>query len=169
MLDSHDYLESTPSINLLKEPVILLEILGSTYFWSLFGFGGVFFVGSFLTIQIIYSCLRGFLFVCFLMSNCPVHLSCQIYWHGLLTVFSCYPFMAVEFRAMAPLVFLMLINFLFLFSWSICVEVYQCSWSSHRTSVGLRFFCCFSAVCVGLFPSLHFPPFDLLCVEFVLF
>ena len=73
-------------------------------------------MGSFLTIQIIYSCLRGFLFVCFLMSNCPVHLSCQIYWHGLLTVFSCYPFMAVEFRAMAPLVFLMLINFLFLFS-----------------------------------------------------
>ena len=170
MLDSHDYLESTPSINLLKEPVILLEILGSTYFWSLFGFGGVFFVGSFLTIQIIYSCLRGFLFVCFLMTNCPVHLSCQIYWHALLTVFSCYPFIAVEFRAMAPLVFLMLINFLFLFSWLICVEVYQCYWSSQRTSVGslflLLFFC---YLCWFMFPSLHFPSFDLLCVEFVLF
>ena len=72
-------------------------------------------VGSFLTIQIIYSWLRGF-FVCFLMSNCPVHLNCQIYWHGLLTVFSCCPFIVVEFRAMAPLIFLMLISFLFLFS-----------------------------------------------------
>ena len=99
-----------------------------------------------------------------------VYLGCQIYWHGLLTVFSCYPFIAVEFRAMAPLVFLMLINFLFLFSWLICVEVYQCYWSSQRTSVGslflLLFFC---YLCWFMFPSLHFPSFDLLCVEFVLF
>lgn len=133
---------SIPSINFLKELVILLEILGSTYFWSLFGFGG-FFCGKLFNYSDYLFLVERF-FVCLLMSNCPVHLSCQIYWHGLLTVFSCCPFIAVEFRAMAPLLFLMLINFLFLFSWSVCIEVYQFYWSSQRTSLGSLFLLLFS-------------------------